>query len=73
MRKRDRAALRTMMASSFEYGSGERINSERVFSELDYSGGENWRVLERTLNRGVQPYKLPNSRRPARVAKNPLP
>lgn len=71
--KRDRAALRMMMASPFEYGDGERVNSERVFSELDYSGGENWRVLERTLNRAVQPHKLPGSTRPSRVVKNPLP
>lgn len=71
--KRDRAALRMMMASSFEYGDGERVSSERVFSELDYSGGENWRVLERTLNRAVQPHKLPGSTRPSRVVKNPLP
>ncbi|MFN2455906.1 MAG: hypothetical protein ABR577_16980 [Pyrinomonadaceae bacterium] len=72
VRRRDRAALRGMMSNPIEYSlaNPSNITPDRMFGFLDYKGGQGWLALERTLAKGTQPYKLPNSRRPARVAKN---
>jgi|GEM_PF-3262677 len=73
VRRRDSAALVGMMSPGFSYGTVPVATPEVVFRELAYNGGENWRVLDRTLDRGTRPYDLPASDRPGRVAIDSLP
>jgi|GEM_PF-2968958 len=75
VRNRDRSALRDMMSNPFEYSGANPsdVNPDSVLRDLDSQRGEGWAALQRTVARIPTSYKLPNSRQPARVVKNPLP
>lgn len=73
VRDRDSAAIAGMMAPGFEYGTEPNPSLAVVFRELAYGGGENWRVLDGTLDHGTQSYDLPSSDRPARIAIDSVP
>ena len=75
VRRHDRSALRDMMSNPFEYSGANpsNVNPDFVLRDLNSERGEGWAALQRTIARIPTAYKLPNSRRPARVVKNPLP
>jgi hypothetical protein len=70
VKNRDREALKIMMSRNFEFRNDFGVPPDKVFADLDYGNGENWDILEKTIAKGPKPYKLPNTSRPARVAKN---
>lgn len=73
VRDRDSAEIVRLMAPGFDYGNDVDPSMEVVFRELGQADSENWRVLEKTLDQGTQPYDHPVSDRPARVAIDSVP
>jgi hypothetical protein len=73
VQRRDRAALQGMMSSQFEYANALAVPPKEVFSQLDFDGGTNWTILEKTLAQPVKPFKLAEATRPLRSATHPAP
>ena len=73
VRRRDRAALQGIMSAQFEYANALAVPPNEVFSQLDFDGGTNWTILEKTLAQPVKPFKLADATRPLRSATHPAP
>jgi hypothetical protein len=70
VKNRDHGALTVMMSRNFEFRNEFSVPPDKVFADLDSNKGMNWDILEKTIAKGAESYKLPTSSRPARVAKN---
>lgn len=75
VQKRDRVALKKMMASTVRYENELEGTPNDLFNSLDAEKGDGWRVLQGAIAKSVKPYR-PVERRPGKKfhsVTNPMP
>jgi hypothetical protein len=63
--KRDRVALKKLMASKITYENEFEGTPNDLIKSLDAYKGEGWRILRGAIDKGIQPY-TPHERRPGK-------
>lgn len=70
-KRRDRAALKKMMAEEFFTSGGLGSDRDEAFAFWDEPNTRGWEALDRTLAKGIVPYTYmrdPRDKKPMRVA-----